>query len=86
MSALHCWEYGLGSSTDRRPNPNAAESGSLTAELSLPSLRYRSGWNSMGSLKALGSCNIDLKKLVQAHKKNRVIDHALAITSVPFGI
>ena len=29
--------------TDRRPNPNAAHSGSLTSGLSFPSFRYRSG-------------------------------------------
>ena len=46
--------------TDRRPNPNAAQSGSLVSGLSFPSLRYRSGWNSWGLLKTLRSCNIDL--------------------------
>jgi hypothetical protein len=49
--------------TDRRPNPNAAHSGSLTSGLSFPSFIYRSGWNSSGSLKTLRSFNIDLKKL-----------------------
>ena len=48
--------------TDRRPNPNAAQSGSLTSGLSFPSFRYRSGSNSCGLLKALRSCKIDLNK------------------------
>ena len=39
--------------TDRRPNPNAAQSGSLTSGLSFPSFEYRSGWNSSGLLKTL---------------------------------
>ena len=47
-------------STDRRPNPNTAESGSLISGLSFPSFRYRSGWNTMGSLNTSGSCIIDL--------------------------
>ena len=46
--------------TDRRPNPNAAQAGSLTSGSSFPSFRYRSGWNSWGSLKTLRSFNIDL--------------------------
>ena len=50
---------------DRRPNPNAAESVSNTSGLSFPSFRYRSGWNSMGSLKFLGLCNIDLSKKIR---------------------
>ena len=49
-------------STNRRPNPNTAESGSLTSELSFPSFIYRSGWNAMGSLNTSGSCIIDLNK------------------------
>ena len=48
--------------TDRRPNPNAAHSGSLASGSSFPSFIYRSGWNSWGLLKALRSCNIDLDK------------------------
>ena len=50
---------------DRRPNPNAAHSGSLTSGLSFPSFRYRSGWNSWGLLKALRSFNIDLNKKIR---------------------
>ena len=49
--------------THRRPNPNTAHSGSLTEGLSLPSFKYRSGWNSWGSLKALRSFKIDLIKM-----------------------
>ena len=52
--------------TDRRPNPNAAHSGSLTSGLSFPSFRYRSGWNSWGLSKALRSYNIDLNKKFRA--------------------
>ena len=48
--------------TDRRPNPNAAQSGSLTSGLSFPFFRNRSGWNSSGLSKVLGSCNIDLNE------------------------
>ena len=55
--------------TDRRPNPNAAQSGSLTSGLSLPFFRYRSGWNSSWFSKTLRSCNIDLKKKLRPHKK-----------------
>ena len=54
--------------TDRRPNPNAAHSGSLTSGLSFPSFRYRSGWNSWGLLKTLRSCNIDLNKKFRIEK------------------
>ena len=46
--------------TDRRPYPNAAQSGSLTSGLSFPSFKYLSGWNSWGLSKVLRSCNIDL--------------------------
>ena len=59
--------------TDRRPNPNAAQAGSLTSGSSFPSLRYRSGWNSWGSLKALRSFNIDLffKKKIRISGQER---------------
>ena len=55
--------------TDRRPNPNAALSGSLTSGLSFPSFRYLSGWNSWGLLKAFWSCNIDLNKKFKTERK-----------------
>ena len=61
--SVYVEEYG--GSIDRRPNPNAAESESKTSGLSFPSFRYRSGWNSMGSLKNLGLCNIDLSKKIR---------------------
>ena len=54
--------------TDRRPKPNAAQSGSLTSGLSFPSFIYRSGWNSSGLLKTSRSCNIDLNEKVQDRK------------------
>ena len=38
-----CWGVNISYFTDRRPNPNAARSGSLTSGLSFPSFRYRSG-------------------------------------------
>ena len=53
-------------STDRRPKPNVTECKSITSGLSFPSFRYRSGWNSMGLLKILGSCDMDLIKNVRA--------------------
>ena len=55
-----CWGYAV--ITDRRPNPNAAQSGSLTSGLSFPSFKNRSGWNTVGSLNTSGSCNTDLNK------------------------
>ena len=55
--------------TDRRPNPNAAHSGSLTSGLSFPSFKYRSGWNSSGLLKALRSFNIDLDQKFRAENR-----------------
>ena len=60
LMSVYVGEYFL--FTDRRPYPNAAQFGSLTSGLSLPSFRYRSGWNSSGLLKAFRSCNIDLNK------------------------
>ena len=75
--------------TDRRPNPNAAHSGSLTSGLSFPSFRYRSGWNSWGLLKALLSCNIDLVDKdfrTENWMTSGRTDHALPNTTVPFGI
>ena len=59
MSILYVVFYYL---TDRRPNPKIAQSGSLTSGLSFPSFKNRSGRNSWGLLKTLGSCNIDLVK------------------------
>ena len=55
-------------STDRRPKPNAA-SGSLTSGFSFPSFRYRSGWNSIGSLKTLGSCNMVLNSKFRTERR-----------------
>ena len=75
--------------TDRRPNPNAAQCGSLTSGLSFPSFRYRSGWNSSGLLKALRSFNIDLGQIRNSEQKiglSSRTNHALAIRIVPFGI
>ena len=57
--------------TDRRPYPNAAQSGSLTSGLSFPSFMYRSGWNSWGLLKMLGSFNIDLNKRFRTENRIR---------------
>ena len=55
--------------TDRRPYPNAAQSGSLTSGFSFPSFKNRSGWNSSGFLKYLGSCSIDLNKKFRTENK-----------------
>ena len=73
--------------TDRRPNPNAAQSGSLISGLSFPSFRYRSGWNSRGLSKTLGSFNIDLnEKFSTEIGLADHTNHALPIMIVPFGI
>ena len=56
--------------TDRRPYPNATEAGSNTSGLSFPSFRKRSGWNSMGLSKDLGSCIMDLNKKVRRESKS----------------
>ena len=74
--------------TDRRPKPNAAQSGSLISGLSCPSLRYRSGWNSWGFLKTLRSFNIDLIKKFGTENRisGRTTNHALPNKIVPFGM
>ena len=59
--------------TDRGPNPNTAHSECLTSELTLPSFRYRSGWNSSGLLKILWSCNIDLNKKYKTENRIKVV-------------
>ena len=66
--------------TDRRPNPNTAQSGSLTWGLSFPSLRYRSGWNSWGLLKTLRSCNIDLNNIFRTENVIKWSKHQPCIT------
>ena len=84
--SMHVGEYVV--FTDRRPKPNAAQSGSLISGLSCPSLRYRSGWNSWGFLKTLGSFNIDLIKKLgkKIGLSGRGTNHALPNKIVPFGI
>ena len=57
----------------RRPKPNATESRSIIFGSRFPSFRYRSGWYSMGLLKTLGSCNMDLNKRQSRHKIRPII-------------
>jgi len=72
-------------STDRRPKPNATEPESNTSGLSWPSFRYRSGRYSMGSVKVVGSCNMDLIKKVRTEsKRNRLYWPSISDHSCPF--